>query len=89
MSDRGQKWKEIKCQFTDVQSQLLRAWKQCSRLKSLCEFHFEQLSNFSLSVGRFGSKPRCQSKNINMKYETHIKLVHELYGTSFQFSVKN
>jgi hypothetical protein len=36
-----------------------------------------------------GSNPRCQSKNIELKYKTHIKLVHELYGECFQHNVKN
>ena len=31
--------------------------------------------------------PRRQSKNIELKYETHIKLVHELCGTCFQYNV--
>ena len=30
-----------------------------------------------------GSNPRRQSKNIEMKYKTHIKLVHGLHGTCF------
>ena len=32
---------------------------------------------------RLGSNPRRQSKNIKMKYKTHIELVHESYGTCF------
>ena len=35
------------------------------------------------------SNPRHQSKNIEMKYKIHIKLVHESYGTCFQYNVKN
>jgi hypothetical protein len=38
---------------------------------------------------RASSNPRRQSKNIEMKYKTHIKLVHELYGTCFPYNVKN
>ena len=34
-------------------------------------------------------KSKRQTKNIEMKYETHIKLVHESYGTCFQYNVKN
>ena len=34
-------------------------------------------------------KSRRQSRNIEMKYKTHIKLVHELYCTCFQYIVKN
>ena len=30
-----------------------------------------------------------QSKNIEMKYKTHVKRVHDLYGTCFQYNVKN
>ena len=29
-----------------------------------------------------------KSKNIEMNYKTHIKLVYELYGTCFQYNVK-
>ena len=28
-----------------------------------------------------------KSKNIKIKYKTHIKLVHELYGTCFRYNV--
>ena len=38
---------------------------------------------------RVGSNPRRRSKNIEMKYQTRIKLVHELYGTCFWYNVKN
>ena len=31
---------------------------------------------------RGDSNPRCRSKNIEMKYKIHIKLVHEIYGTT-------
>ena len=37
----------------------------------------------------FGSIPRRQSKNIEMTYKTHIKLVHELCGICFQYNVIN
>ena len=30
-----------------------------------------------------------KSKNIEMKYKTHVKLVHELYGTCVQYNVDN
>jgi hypothetical protein len=47
-------------------------------------FRFEGLSNFSYSVEELVPNPRCQSKDIEMKYETRIKVVHELYdGTCF------
>ena len=36
-----------------------------------------------------GSNPRRQSKNIEMKYKTHTKLVHELCDTCFQYNVKD
>ena len=53
------------------------------------DFHLEGLLNFSFSVWRASSNPRRQSKNIEMKYKTRIKLVHELYGTRFQYNVEN
>ena len=63
--------------------------QQCSRLKPSYEFHLEGLSNFNHSTEGLGSDPRRQSKNIEMEYKTHIKLVHELHGTRFQYNVKN
>jgi hypothetical protein len=39
-----------------------------------------RISTLQLKVG---SNLRCQSKNIEMEYKTHIKHVHELYGTCF------
>ena len=30
-----------------------------------------------------------KSKNMEMKYKIHIKLVHESYGTCFLYNVKN
>ena len=40
---------------------------------------------------RAGSNSRHQTKNIEMKCRTHIKLVHELYGTCFttMWRIKN
>ena len=35
------------------------------------------------------SNPKRQSKKIKMKYKPHIELVHESYGTCFQYNVKN
>jgi hypothetical protein len=63
--------------------------KECSSLKHVYEFHLEGLSHCSPSIERASSNPRRQSKNIEMKYKTHIKLVHELFGTCFQYNVKN
>ena len=56
------------------------------RLKSSYEFHFEGLSNFSSLVEGL-VKSKTPTKNTEMKYKTHIKLVHELYGTQFQYNV--
>ena len=67
-------------------------WIWCSRLKPSSEFHFEGLSYLSLSIegkGWFKLNPRRQSKNIEMKYKTHMALVHELNGTCFQYNMKN
>ena len=36
---------------------------------------------------KVGSNSRRQSKNIEMNYKIHIKVVHELYGTCFQDNV--
>ena len=38
---------------------------------------------------RVSWNPRRQSKNIELKYKTHIKLVHELYGTCFSIMWRN
>ena len=58
---------------------------QWSRSKPSYEFQFEGLSNFS--PWKVGSNPRHQSKNIEMKYKTHFKLVHESYDTCFEYNV--
>jgi hypothetical protein len=50
--------------------------------------HFEEFSNFSPSAKRVGSNPRRQFKNIEIKYKTRVKLVHELYDICFQYNVK-
>ena len=36
-----------------------------------------------------GSIPGRQSKNIEMKYKTYIKVLYELYGACFQYNVEN
>ena len=36
-----------------------------------------------------GSNPRHQSNYIELKHKAHIKLVLELYGTCFEYDVKN
>jgi hypothetical protein len=51
---------------------------QCSRLKPSYEFHLEGLSNFSPSIEGLVSDPRHQSKNVEMKYKAHSKLVHDI-----------
>jgi hypothetical protein len=61
-----------------------------SKIEAFYEFRFEGLSNFSPSIKDvFGSNPRRRSKNIELKYKTHVKLAHELYGTCFQYNVKS
>ena len=75
-------WVPEPCQKTPPPLQYLRS-------KPSYEFHFEGFIKFQLFGGRVGSNPRCQSKNIEMKYKTHIELVHELYGTCFQHNVRN
>ena len=62
---------------------------QCSRLKPSYEFHFEGLSNLSALVEGLVQIQDVKSKNIEMKYKTHIKLVHKFYGACFQYNVKN
>ena len=61
---------------------------QWSRLKPSLEFHFEGLSNFSSSVEGL-VKIQDINPRIQMKYKTHIKLVHRLYGTCSECNVKN
>jgi hypothetical protein len=43
---------------------------------------------FRLFGWKSNSNSRRQSKNIEMKYKTHIKLVHELYSTCFEYNVR-
>jgi hypothetical protein len=43
---------------------------------------------FQLFSWRVGSNLRHQFKNIEMNYKTHNKLVHESYGTCFQYDVQ-
>ena len=60
-------------------------------------FKIEALTNFILKGSQILAlqlkglfKSRRQSKNIKLKYKTHIiKLVHELHGTCFWYNVKN
>ena len=53
------------------------------------EFHFEGLWDFSASVEGLVQIQDVDLRNIEMKYEIRIELVHELYGTCFQYDVKN
>ena len=34
-------------------------------------------------------KSKTSIQELEMKYKTHVKLVHELYGTCFEYNVKN
>jgi len=61
---------------------------QCSRLKPSYEFHLKGSQFSALQLKRW-FKSKMSIKNIEMKYKTHIKLVHELYGTCFMYNVKN
>jgi hypothetical protein len=57
-----------------ITTTFLSGQQQCSRLKPSCEFHFEGLSTSRASVeGLVQINPR----NIEMNYETHMKLVRE------------
>ena len=55
------------------------------KIEASYEFDFEGLSNFSPSVEGMVR----QSKNIEIKYKTHIKRVHDVCDTCFQYNVKN
>ena len=73
----------MKCTF--LRTRVIKPGDQWSRLEPSYEFHFEGLSKFSPSVeGLVQINPRHQSKTIEMKYRTHIKLVHELHDTCFE-----
>ena len=61
--------------------------EQWSRLKPSYEFHFEGLLYFSASVE--GLVQIQEIQEYRNEIQTHIKLVHELYGEGFQYNVKN
>ena len=61
----------------------------CIYTKSSYEFHFGGLSNFSSSIEGLVQTQDVNSRISEIKYKTHIELVHELYGTCFQYNVKN
>ena len=48
------------------------------KIEALISDSFGRALKFQPFSCRVGSNPRCQSENIEMKYKTHIKLVHEL-----------
>ena len=53
------------------------------KIEALIWVSFWRVLKFEPFSWRVGSNPRLQSKNIEMEYKTHIKLVHELNGTWF------
>jgi hypothetical protein len=53
------------------------------KIKALIWIFLWRALKYQLFSWRVGSNPRHQSKYIEMKYKTHIKLVHEFYGTCF------
>jgi hypothetical protein len=59
------------------------------KIEALIWVSFCKALNFQPSGSRVGSSPIHQPKNIKMKYKTHVKLVHELYGACFQYNTKN
>ena len=62
-------------------------WQYNTSTTKLC---CDQIVYYKCSVKKnVGSNPRRQSKNMNMKYKTHVKPMHELYVTCFQYNVKN
>ena len=75
--------------FTRLSYHSSTASGRCSRLKPSYGFHLKhsRISAFQLKGHLIA---RRQSKNVGMKYKTHIELVHELHhGTYFQYNVKN
>ena len=68
-----------------------RSWwcRAVVKIEALIWFSFWSALKFWPFSWTVGSNPRRQPKNIQMKYKTHIKLVHELHGTCFQYNVKN
>jgi hypothetical protein len=65
-----------------INSSQFLAGNQCSEALiwiSFCRAAFK----FMPFNWRVGSNLRCQSKNIKLKYNTRIKLVHGLYGACF------
>ena len=59
------------------------------KIEVLIWVSFWKALKFQPLSGHASSNPRRQSQNIEMKYKTHIKLVHELYDTCFLYNVKN
>ena len=62
---------------------------RCLRLKPLIRVSFWRALKFQPFNLRVGSNPRRQSKNLETKSKTHVKLVHEISGKCFQYNVKN
>ena len=56
-----------------------------SNIEALIWVSFWRAFEFQRFNWRVASNPRRQFKNIEMKYNTHIKHVHELYGTCFKY----
>ena len=60
------------------------------KIEALGWVSFWKASKFQPFSWRVGSNPRRRPKNVEMKYNTRIvELVHGLYGTWFQYNVKN
>ena len=51
------------------------------KIRALIWVSFRRVLKFQPFFRSASSNPRRQSKNIKMRYKTHIKLVHEFYGT--------
>ena len=83
------KFKHMRALF----SNLLRAHEHNSlavfKIETLIWVSFWRAIEFQPFNWRASSNPRRQYKNIEMKYKSHSKRVHEFYGTCFQCNVKN
>ena len=93
----GVRWYHIAFLEVETPRPLLRqprclafqAFQPVFKIEALLWVSFWRALTFQPFYWRAESNPRRQSKNIEMKYKTHIKLVHESYGTCFQYNVKN
>ena len=78
-----------KCSLQYPETRKLGHYTSMVEIEALIRVSFWRALQLLPFNWRVGPNPRRHSKNIKMKYKTHIKLVRELYGTCFQYNAKN